>query len=199
MYLIALLPALFSVVVTGLLVAQETPPVQPGDRIRLSSAQYSGIATFVELASDTLVVLRPGDGARLPVPVGSIRSFAVSRGSRSRDTVVREAAFTGGAIGGVTGLVVGLLGGDDPPHCTQELVCFVGCATVEVCRHPGRTAGQKGWERTWQLGLTGAALGALTGAVVRPGERWERTLLLYGATVAPSRDGGVSAGFSFSF
>jgi hypothetical protein len=198
MYRITLLPAFLSVFVAGLLAAQESRPLQPGDRIRLSSPQHSGTAAFVELASDTLVLLRPGDGTRLSVPVTSIRRFAVSRGPRSKDVAMREAAGALGIVGGMTGLVVGMASVDSSPRCREIQSCSDwGCSQGMSCG-PAETTLQKGWQRSWQLGLTGAAVGALIGAA-RPGETWQQLRLPHGTTMASSGDGRVSAGFSFSF
>lgn len=132
--------------------AQESLPVRPGDRVRVTAFGLVGgrsVATFLSLQSDTFLLQRGQQEAPLVVPLSSVTRFEVSRGQRSKWAEgLGIGFFVGAIVGAVVGYASGLPASRDLP---SGQAAAVGAGLLSV---PGA--------------LVGLAIGANT-----KGDRWE--------------------------
>jgi hypothetical protein len=171
-----LLPLLSALAPLAHLAAQDTLPLTPGARVRVSAPDLIGrravTASVVALRRDTLV-LRPVDSgaATWAVPLGRLERLEVSRGRRSRATGAVIGFFAGALAGAVYGAAghPGLAHTDIPEE--GEAAIYAGVA-----------------------GLLGAGVGAALG-----GERWARVRLPGRLNVAPHWRGGFALSARLAF
>jgi hypothetical protein len=156
----------------------QTLPVRSGDRVMLRAPGVSGVFT-VDGASDSALSVRNAAGEVSTVPVTSLSRVRVSLGARSRGRgALRMGGF--GLLGGVvTGVVMGLADGDDPPAMFFSF-----------------TAGEKAVMAGSLLGAAGGLLGGVIGAIA-PGERWQNVSI--GDARAAGAEGGVSVSYNVRF
>lgn len=168
--------ALLAVLLALPAAAQQAPPVQAGDRIRIVPADGARpfAATVVQVLPDSLVLVARGDTAR--AAWSTLGHVYVSRGSRRGRTMLRYAGI-GFAAGAVVGAVGGFADGDDPRDCW--LVCF--------------SAEEKALLLGASLGVVGGTVGLVAGAVA-PAEQWVPASR---PVAAESR--GFEVGLSLSF
>jgi hypothetical protein len=171
--------------ITGFLLApcavlsgQEPPPVQPGDRVRVT-ALGCGLRRFettVEaLRGDALVL--PGDPSRSSNPINncpfaSVTRLEVPRGRKSH-------VLPGLGLGYLVGAVVGAAVSDcEPSSSTQGI-----CEAVPIA-----------------LGASaGLVIGAIFGALIKT-DRWEEVPLdKLRVSLVPQRDGWFALGVSVRF
>ena len=104
-------------------------------------------------------------GETINIPAENIQSFTVKR----KNSVLKR-TLLGFAIGAVTGVVVGLASGDDPvmayPDPSDD---FLGLGTLAVGINNAfaMTAGEKAVAGGLGLGVTGAIVGTVVGALVK--------------------------------
>ncbi len=161
--------------------AQEPPPVNVGDRVRLTAPtldidKYDG--TLRAMDRDTLIV----DSLR--VALLSVTRLDVHRGRKSN---AGKGALVGGIVGGVLGGVAGAVlagfcemnGGSSQP--------------ASECRPAFMAVG------TLAVGGFGALVGVVVGAG-STGDRWEEVSLdRLRVSFAPQRDGRFGLGLSVRF
>jgi hypothetical protein len=170
---IALFLSLFLLAPLADLVAQESPHLSSGARVRVSVRQQGRqTGTLVAMKTDTLVLRAEGRNTPRTIPLSSVSRLDVSRG---------RASFGKGALKGAgIGLLVG-----------------VAYPTIEFIK-----GGRKDdfFPLALMFGsLGGTFLGALIGGS-RPGEQWEQVSLeRIRVGVAPQRNGGVRLAASFTF
>jgi hypothetical protein len=152
--------ALTFIAFASVLQAQGTPSVQVGSRVRIESPVARGIFSVVRVTDDTVTVRTDALSAPVAVPRADMTRLALSMGRRSAGSGAWRGALTGAALGAVVGAATGLASGDD-----DESAWFA------------MSAGEKAVGGGVALGLGGAILGGVVGAIYR-GERWERTPLL---------------------
>jgi hypothetical protein len=158
---IALLTAVAVLAPPITLVAQQEPPVERGDRVRVTVPSMSPEVldgTLLEL-SERLCVLRVEDRfVPLTLPLDSVKKLELHRGQKSK-------AGLGAGLGFLTGAVVGGVLGS---YWGQE-----SCGWMEIpcIKKPEATAlGAIGF------GLAGAGIGALIGSRITV-DRWEEVTL----------------------
>jgi hypothetical protein len=152
----------------SVLPAQEPPPVEPGDRVRVTAAHgiRNRVGTLRALNNDSIVLENPG----LVLPIDSVTQLEVSRGRKSR---AGRGALIGLGFGVGIGAAVGFLISQDESGENE-------CRGIEAqCTAIGAAS----------LGLVGAGIGALAGAATKT-DRWEEVPLeRLRVTFVPQRDG----------
>jgi len=96
-----------------------------------------------------------------PVPSENIKSFSVKR----KNSVLKGALIGFGA-GLVTGIIVGLASGDDPVYTGPVYDPFTGIL-VALSNSLAMTAGEKAVGAGLGLGVTGAVVGTVIGALAK--------------------------------
>ena len=171
-----ILVAILAFVPLTSVMAQEPPPVKPGDRVRVTAPDL-GIrkqaATFEAWRGDTLVIVAD---SIMNFPLAFVTLLEVGRNRR----YAGRGAVIGLALGGVGGGVLfGVACANDP---------FLGDATG-TCAVVGAVF----------LGTGGALIGALIGAM-STGTRWEEVPLDHlRVSFVPQSDGRFSLGWSVRF
>jgi hypothetical protein len=149
---------------TGRLIAQETVDLEPGARIRISSADgrvkdVTGVVTA--LRGDSLVVKRERNGETIAVSVRAIGRLDVSVGRHSHGWAGAGIGLVGGAA---LGSVLGYAAGDDPRKACSDTDClFAGLDRY--------TAREKAAGGAIALGIVGTIAGAIVGHHVTT-DRW---------------------------
>jgi hypothetical protein len=174
------------------LAAQEDTIAGEGARVRISASELGEgvfVGEVVARSSDTLSVnywepiFRTWEAKELPI--SSINSLEVNRGSRSN---AGKGAVLGGLIGGGFGLAAGIAAASY--DCTADSWYWNGCwywGGAEVI--PLSTA---------TFGLLGAGVGALIGALTRT-DQWEPIPLdRLHVRISPT-SGGMALAFSVGF
>jgi hypothetical protein len=174
----SLLLALMTLVAPVSSGAQDTLPLAPGARVRVSAPDLIGpgalIATVVAMRRDTLVLrTATGDAPPWTLPLERAEWLEVSRGRRGRGGQgALIGLLTGVAVGGLLGAA--LSGGEDNPLQGAAVGIAVGG------------------------GLVGFVVGGVIGSKSR-GERWEPVPLPGRASSAPhtGRAAGVHLSLTF--
>ena len=153
--------------------AQESLPVEPGVRVRVTAPDCSlrgQAATFRALRVDTLVL------ETTECPLSSVTRLDVSRGERSQWARGLGVGFLGGAlIGAVYG---GTHAGTDAWDLPTEDAVGLGAAF---------------------FGVGGGLVGGIAGYFIKA-DRWEEVPLeRLSVSLAPQRDDGFALGFSVTF
>ncbi len=159
--------------------------VAPGDTVRVTAPSMDmddSVGTVAALETDTLTVQVEDRADALYVPLADVTKLEVRRGQRSR---VGKGALIGSVIGAVIG---GVLGGltigfcqenesSSDPNCLALIPIGVGL-----------------------VGAVGAVVGAFTGAVAGPGDRWETVPLdRIRVSLVSDRRGGLTVSASLFF
>jgi hypothetical protein len=164
--------------------AAESPALEPGDRVRLTypagppaSSRKNSISTpltttitghLVSITDSTLrVKIEPSQPATV-VP----RSDQLIVERCTHFSSKGKAAIAGAIVGGMTGAVLGGIGAGGDPSYTSGSAAFVALACAAA------------------VGLVGAGIGA----VVAPGDEWERVDKWPTADPMPSRMGLAAQG-----
>jgi hypothetical protein len=156
---ISLLAALFLTGSADALLPQSVLPLDSAARIRVWSSSpllTRRVGSVVTLQADTLRMSldrtrRSGDSLRVvALPLSNVTRLDVSRGRHSRGRGALIGALLGVALGGALGYATG-------SDCDPGDFCIID-----------RTGG------AMIAGGMGAVVGTLIGALVRPGEKWER-------------------------
>ena len=162
--------------------AQEPPPVQVGERVRVWTS-LSRVGTFGTLASwhaDSLAVSSSGDETW--ILLSSVRRLDVRRTKYSRGGAVARGAVGGLAGGALSGAVLG------------ALVCSDDSGQTFVCS-PGEGAAVG----AVVFGGAGLILGTIYGLFASTG-RWEEVLLdRLRVSFLPQSDGRFALGWSVRF
>jgi len=123
-------------------------PVEPGDRVRLWTAEHRAIGSLIVLSDSAVVIAEQQEGQTVQrtYRTGSLLSFEVSRGRHGHPIT---GIFLGAFVGTLAGVAIGnaACAGDDWGFCFGPLVGLV----------VGPPAG--------------AILGGITGALIRT-DRW---------------------------
>ncbi|MFC0775620.1 hypothetical protein [Terrimonas alba] len=101
----------------------------------------------------------------MSIPAENIKSFTIKRKNS-----VLKGALIGLGIGAVTGVVIGLASGDDPiAQYPDPSTDFLGLGTISVAIQNSfaMTAGEKAVGGGIGLGVTGAIVGTVVGALVK--------------------------------
>ena len=164
------------------LAAQTAPTIQPGDLIRLVSEHFGGgevvQGVFTGVRGDSLMVLVGGMSVDL-------RVRDLQRLEIHAPRTVGQGALRGLKVGAVSGGGVGLLLGLlTTGSCSGYFDLYCGSGLDEIAALTALGAGVFG------------ALGALVGAVLPPGRRWEEVSPLNQLSVAPARGSGLSIGYA---
>lgn len=142
--------------ITGLLLytaafdvaAQQSPVIEPGAQVRLSSSVYTGVATALNSQDDTLKIVVHGLQEPVTVPFAALESL-----ERRRSATIFERALGGAKWGAIVGGGIGLMGAlisdldhpDDPP---RALMPVVGAAYFAVpAALIGLAIPQQRWQR----------------------------------------------------
>lgn len=129
--------------------------VAPGERVRVTSLGSRGEYEFVRLTADSLTVRQDGAHAPFSIAASNVSLLEVSRGGGSRWGAFGRGAGIGLLVGGVVGYVGGKSSGDDKPG-----------------QFMAQTANQKATELGVILGILGAGVGGVIGAVGHK-EHWQ--------------------------
>ena len=166
---------LFSLAVSIDLVAQETSPVVPGDRVRVTVLKNKIVGTVVTFEADTLVMNVKNRAEPTAVPLASVKRLEVGRGKESN---VRRNALIGLVVGAVSGAIGTCLGEEGGDVSTAPNNCILLSVLIG--------------------GGLGAGVGAALGAVKV--EQWEEVPLeRIRVGVSPHGDGGLTFTASFTF
>jgi hypothetical protein len=175
------------VTLTASAAAAQTPSLEPGTRVRVTSDSLGRVVGVVAPAGrDTIAVTTPDGGSRVAIPVASVERLDVSRG-RTAGAGAARGALIGAAVSGglgvaATGLVYFYERRHDATRSCYES-CYLGTAIVGVLSGVvllGSTA-------------TGALIGAAVGA-----EGWRRVPLADRVGVGPTPDGaGLAVRLAF--
>lgn len=167
---------------------QSAAELAPGTRVRLVADAGTGrlVGTVAESRGDSLVVLSGrGEGERrVALPLSSLRTVQVSRGTPSRAvSALHWAALgvVGGSLAGVAGVTLGRLTSDESCEGTADDLCL------------------SGGEWTLIGVMIGAPMGALWGAAlgfVFPRERWRSIPASAPAVTLTGSAEGVQLGLS---
>jgi hypothetical protein len=156
------------------------PPVQEGDRIRVSAESASGVYFVLGLNGDTVALQGPFDAVATHLPLNSIRRLEISRGPRSVGRGALRGAGRGLAVGAGIGIAAGLISGDDE----AGLLAF--------------SAEEKALVFAILLGGPGAVVGGIIGGAW-PGERWERVALHERVGLSTTRTGALALSYNLRF
>jgi len=118
-------------------------------------------ATLRGINDSMLVVSVSQRGQQWHIPAENIQSFSIKR----KNSAARG-ALIGFAIGAATGILVGLASGDDPVYNEPVYDPFTAVA-VGLNNMFAMTAGEKALAGGIGLGLSGAIIGSITGALVK--------------------------------
>jgi hypothetical protein len=158
----------------GALSAQETSPLAPGARVRVTANPAGGsVVGSLETIDSSTIVVRRNNGTTVAFPRERVTQLDVSGGP--------GACSGGGRVGCVA---LGLLGG-----ATLGLLAVV--VAVPNASDPSRLSA------VFTV-PAGAVLGTLVGAVVG-GEHWNETEVPARLSVAPDASGRLSFGLSVRF
>lgn len=159
------------------LLAQEEPPVAPGDHVRVTAPDvFRGrlVGSVVTLGADTCVLEVEGRAEQLALPLTSLTRLEVSRGQSS---MWAQGMGIGFLLGATLGAVVGL---------TAAESWDVGGEAAAAA-----LAGL--------IGVPGAFVGLAVGASTKK-ERWESVPLdRLRVSMVPRRDGGLAIRVSLAF
>jgi hypothetical protein len=161
-----------------LLVAQQPFPMEPDQRVRISSSGQRGVFVVQTVGSGELMLVEVASGRVLTISNGSITRLDVSRGARPRSAAFGRGftlGFTGGAL---VGIATGIAAGDDV--CPPSSWCLFQMSAEEKALAGGIGFGALG-------GLAGGIIGAAW-----PGERWQRIAPQAHWTLTPTRGGGFA-------
>ncbi len=169
---------------TGLF-AQQSPPVEPGARVRVTAPalRINGkVVRFTAIVGDELVVRT--DSVH-HYPLGSITQLEVHTGSKSQ---WRRGAQKGGLMGGLSALIVA--------------ATFCGSMNGVGLGEGG--GGCEAWGSVALVSLMGAAGGVIIGTgvglLIQGGGEWQQIDLdQLSVGLVPPRDRRVSFGLSVSF
>jgi hypothetical protein len=109
--------------------------------------------------NDSLMLVTMSRGEYLQIPAENIQSFTLKRKNS-----VGRGALIGFGIGAATGIIIGLASGDDPVYNEPVNDPFSGIF-VSVNNAFAMSAGEKAVAGGLGLGLTGAIIGSITGAL----------------------------------
>lgn len=178
-----LIPTLLTLACTVPAAAQVAPSagshVRPGAEVRVTSPTVSGRFVVDEMDSETLT-LRGPSGTALRVPLASVTSLSISQGRRSAGAGALRGAAFGFAGGAASGILLGYVGGDDPPDGWFSY-----------------TAEDKALMYGVLLGVGSGLVGAVVG-LASPGEQWE-SVPLERVRADMARDGGLAVGYTIRF
>lgn len=155
----------------------QSPVVAAGARIRITAPSDNlkkHVATVGDVRGDSIVV--EFRGGSKTIALANVTALEISTGRRRQ--VFRDAAL-GLGIGALTGAALGAVTYKEP----------------DIIINSRQTAAATGGIL---LGTVGLVAGALVGLEHRT-DRWEPVRLPGRATIAPTRSGGVSLGFSRAF
>lgn len=174
MHRIALFLSLLLLAPLADLAAQESPPLTPGARVRVSNRwRGSEVGTLIALKSDTLVLNVKGQTTPLAVPFASVSKLEVSKGQKRS---ARKGAGRGFLIGACCGILVGAGAGTGSSESEGMFLA------IPVLGGGG--------------GIIGALIGTFIGAEA---DHWEPAPLPVRVGVAPQRGGGIRLAASFAF
>lgn len=169
-------PLLTALVLTASadLLAQQAPPVAPGDRVRVTT-RTKLVGNLVTLSADTCVLHVEGRDASLSLPIASLTKFEVSRGRKSNALKGLGIGFLGGAA---VGALIGLGLDEEGGEVSAGTWALIGAA-------PGAVVGA----------VVGVAVGASTKT-----DRWEVVPLeRLRVSMIPRRNGAVAIRVSLAF
>ncbi len=115
---------------------------------------------FYSVNDSQLVMVKSSNNHRY-IPAENIKSFSLHR----KNSALRG-ALIGFGIGAVTGIITGLASGDDPVYNEPVYDPFSAIA-VGISNSFAMTAEEKAVWGGLGLGVTGAAIGAIVGAVAK--------------------------------
>ncbi len=164
----------------GVLVAQETPVLAPGTRVRVTAREHRRVVGTLEAIDSATMVVRRENGTTVSFPRESRTWLDVSNGpgacSGSRRPGCVYVGFLSGAlVGALAGFIWGHSGG------RENLTDCIQCGVIYVVTVPA-----------------GAGLGTIVGAVVG-GEHWKRVEDPVRVSVGPDGSGRFAFGLSAQF
>ena len=118
-------------------------------------------ATLRGINDSMLVVSVSQRGQQWHIPAENIQSFSIKRKSS-----VARGALIGFGIGAATGIIAGLASGDDPVY-TEPVYDPFSAFAVSLSNAFAMTKGEKALAGGIGLGLSGAIIGGITGALVK--------------------------------
>lgn len=172
--------AALACVASSTALAQATPAVHPGDRVRVRSTVAPARARTGQVGAidaDTLLLQGvDGVGATTAIPLASIERLEVSRGRHSKWQTGLGIGF---AVGAVTGAIVGAASHNENDFLfTSEMSAAAGALVFAPI---------------------GAVLGAVVGSLTRP-ERWKTVPLTRSGAALDRRTGSrLTLGLSVVF
>jgi len=157
--------------------AQQPWPLEPDQRVRISSPGARGVFVVQSVGSGE-IMLAQASGEVLTVSSGSITRLDVSRGPRPRSAGFGRGLAFGFIGGALVGIVTGLADGDDV--CEPGSWCILQMSAEEKALAGGVAFGALG-------GLAGGVVGAAL-----PGERWQRVAPRAHLTLTPAPGGSIT-------
>lgn len=165
-----LLLALLLVLLSAAGAAAQTTTLHPGDSVRIAGAGYGVVRT-----GPGILVVRGPDGGEIEIPTPGLGRIDVLT-RRTRLGELGRLTLAGGLIGGAFGALVGL--GVPPERDCSMFGCFSRADNAML--------------GGMMVGVAGAGIGMVIGAVKPRGKYWRRIdpdrLAL---EVAPARDGAT--------
>ncbi len=176
-----------SLVPSATLSAQVPPPLEPGQRVRVTARDSIGqprgrlVGMVVTVTAENIVVEQRGD--QLTIPREVVTRLEVSRGRKSNVGKGAAFGFLGGAgLGALLGAVVG-----------------ASAQRGDFCQRDSGCAGEYALIGGAAFGVLGAGIGAIVGAASKT-DRWEEVPLdRLSVGFAPQRDGRFALGLSVRF
>ncbi len=145
------------------LLAQQAPPVAPGDRVRVTAPEIQSqrfVGTVIETGADTCLLKVEGRPAPLPLALAAVTQLEVSRGQANKG---KTGAIIGGAVGAGIGVAVIISSYEE--DCGSQFLSDL-CETSNVLAVASPLV----------LGVAGALLGNVIGRSIKS-ERWEEVPL----------------------
>ena len=174
--------------------AGEGEPTADGRRVRISAPGFAKkpiIGTLIAIDGTRVTVQRAKESERVAIPRDAVARFEISRKNSRKGTGAGIGALTGAGFGAAIGFAAGEECGAPDASSTG---LWPSRRLSILCFSRGESAAG--------VGLAGAVLGAIVGAIVAPGEKWETAnpdSLKVSVTPLPGGRGGVGLMLSLSF
>ncbi len=162
--------------------AEEGKPTTSGPRVRVTALGFAAkpiVGVLTAIDATKITILRSKESAAVAIPRDALTRFEISHKSSRKG----KGAGIGALIGAGVGAALGVAAGAD-----------CGAPDASFCISRGASAAA--------VGLAGAAVGSILGAIIAPGEKWETAnldSLKVSVTLVGGRRGGVGLMLSLRF
>jgi hypothetical protein len=167
----------------------ELPAIPVGTRVRLHAPEVDKRAVIGSLLATSdrdLIVFPEGRNDPIVIPRDTVRALDVSQGLKSK----RKGALIGAGIGATAGALLGVAAATSSCEPGSALEAFACAVIRDSFREP---------KTSLVLGGVGLGLGALIGAAVTHGERWQAVPISRVTLRASNTPRGMAVEVHFAF